>query len=652
MGKKKQIPLPDSSTEVFHTGRRLGLILSCEKDYQCSGEFLPEKVSSFTLGDMFLSLEDDSREDAGEEFSHVSEDHYDHDNFRDSPVKRENEISNTCSICHQDCVCGNTSQKRIQDFSIPKSLERKKCPRLQSHVDKPSSLVYDYKNNTECSRTTISDDLSFSQSHDGLLNASFEVSDNVIPSNDLILSKKNQKKQLSPSIAKFYDSVNSNKLDVVSKGIDKAHLSKIPKNKFHDGLSWDLDFYDNDESIFHFDRDDSLSISSFKESNEGDTKDKLDMDELKVKDERTRSIIIEENPQACHISSKEAHVSSYSDDKEDLFCIEDFQNENFYNPLFKTQTYDRYSSSDDMWSFYSSSFVSKTSETNDVMDMNQTFDDRFFKNDFSTSNENGDTTDEDQNFIIKKITQKNEIETSNGNLEKKDAYSGETCNNTLAFRDSNSSELIGKVNPKLSPISITTYSEDSQVTSNTINKPPILGTWIRDLKRPMAIIDGISTNVINPVTPSCTILSPASTNLSPSSIPSLDDILDTSAFVQLSSSHSSSSSITKSYLSDFYRWEKIPIGTFRRHQQRFTNTRDELIKGEWYALTSKSRRQRSNVPILGTTVHHKKNRQRKQKHRNKLKNSIDFFEQDEESGREQCGLGLGPQLSPLFNGLS
>ncbi|KAG4300673.1 hypothetical protein PCANB_003007 [Pneumocystis canis] len=605
MRKKENLHALEGDSKLSNTGDSLKPALLTIQFNQRSKELPSETISSFTLKDMILSINHSNNEDNGKMFQNDSENLHHYKNFSEKNVEKTK----------------NTNDK--------------------------ISSIFDHKNHKD-NHLSISDELSLSNPPVCFIDTSCGVSQEVTFYNDFPFNKKNQKTHLlSSSIASFHSSMDGNSITSTSKEKENTYLSKILKENFHDNeLFSDSDLCDNDEGIFHFDKD--HSSSPLKKSSETNGENTLDWDESEIENEKIHTIIIEEkSPQMFNTFSKKTEVSPYN--HEDLFWTEDLQDENPYIPLFKRQTYKEYSSSDDIWSYCSSSFVS---ETNDVTDLSNGF---FFGNDSDMSGEKGNTTDEDQSFIIKKINQKKDTDLKiiNDNTEKENSCFVENSNHIVVSHDTVASKLTEKENSSSNSIPITSSTNSGTTISNTLNKPPLLGTWARDLKRPMGIIDGTGTNVINPIMSSCTIFSPTSTSLSPSSIPSLDDILDTSAFVQLSSSDSSSSSITKNYLSDFCRWDKIPIGTFRRHQQRFTDTREELVKGEWYVLTNKSRRQKSNVPILGTTITRKKKKLRKQKYRNNLKNSIELFEEDEnEIGKEQCGLGLGPQLSPLFDGLS
>ncbi|QSL66158.1 hypothetical protein MERGE_000533 [Pneumocystis wakefieldiae] len=628
MKKKKQRSSIDKDKEVFNVRNRLGSTLPSGRRGEDDKEG-KEVASSFALRDMFLSLENEGGEGwigRGKEVGGGSKESY--------LIKYGNNIE---KIDMND-LCSTYNGKRIQEFSIPKGLERQKQPRLQSS-DKQILSIPEHKNNIKESHLVFSK-LSQGRYSNGSSDACCNISDEVVVCNDFSFNKKVWKKSLL-SGTNGHNSVEMNGSNLDSEERENIVRSKISKNKFFNELS-DLDYYD-DDGIFCF--DDSSSTSSFKDSGERNYRNRLSTDGSEV--ERTCSILVKDkNSQVYHDGSR-AQIS-YSND-ENLFWSGDFQDEDSYIPLFRTQTYEEYNSSDDVWSFYTSSFFSETNDTNDIKDVNSISDKPFFESNFDILNEKGYTTDEDQNFIVKKKNQEKKVEVSDNNFEKGHACFTETNDHILALHNSKTSNSNKKENLNIETVSTNSHSNSGTTPSNTLNKPPILGTWTRDLKRPIGIIDGISTNVINPVAPSCTILSPS--NLSPLSIPSLDDILDTSAFVQLSPSNSSSSS-AKNYLSDFYRWDKIPIGTFRRHQQRFMNTRDELIKGEWFVLTSKSRRQCSNVPILGTNACHKKKKLKKKRNKNKLKDNIELFEEDKEIGMEHCGLGLGPQLSPLFNGLS
>ncbi|KAG4304840.1 hypothetical protein PORY_001893 [Pneumocystis oryctolagi] len=647
--KKKGTPrTKDSHMGSFGEALRLGSTLPPAKFHQHVEKFSSETASSFALGDMVLLL--DKEEDVGNTLEKSFERCSYNNTCRKNDFQEMDDIDkNVYTINKELSENSDSSQKRNQEFSIPKNLERQKYPRLQYYPNKVTSLAFSHKENPELCQT-ISNGSSLPGHCSPPSSASCCVSEEIVVCKDFSFSKKNLKKHLlSSSITKFHNSVEENNLLCVSEKKKNICMQETSNDKILDNELSDLDFYDNDEGIFPFDKNHSSPLMSFKELHEKNGKKSFNKDEEKIENEKECTIVIKEKNLQMFDHSQKIELSPYSDN-EDLFWAEDFQDENPYIPLFKKQTYERYSSSDDIWSYYTSSLGSETNDTNTEKDINRIPNECFF-DDFNTPNQRGDTTDEDQSFIIKNSHIKKESNASNNDTKEESSCFTKIPDHTLTHHNSKASTLAKKEDSESNQASTVALSMNSGIViPNTVNKPPLLGTWTRDLKRPMGIIDGTCTNVINPITSSSTILSPTSTNLSPSSIPSLDDILDTSAFVQLSSSNSSSSSITKNYLSDFYRWDKIPIGTFRRHQQRFANTREELIKGEWYVLTNKSRRLRSNVPILGTTVCHKK-RPRKRKYRNKLKNNIELFENEEETDREQCGLGLGPQLSPLFNGL-
>ncbi|KTW28063.1 hypothetical protein T552_01925 [Pneumocystis carinii B80] len=629
MKKRKQRANMDKNEGVFNVGGSFCAEIPDRRSQETEGN--EETGSSFALREMFLSLENEGENSSmneGEEGVPVV--------LKDSSLMKYGKNVKKIEINEESSIYNG---KRIQEFSIPKSLERQKQPRLYLS-DKEIMPIGNDKSNIKGS-DIIMDKIMERKYCNGASEACCDISDEIVVCNDFSFNKKSGKSGLLSGV-KERNWIEINGSSQESEERENVFRSKISKNKFFNELS-DLEYHDDDDGgIFYF--DDSSSASSFKESNGINNRRRSSTEGSEA--EKTYSILVKDkNSQVNHDSSKTQ--ISYSND-EDIFWSGDLQDENSYIPLFRKQTYEEYNSSDDLWSFCTSLF-SETNDTSDIKEVNSVSDKPFFENNFDISNEKGYTTDEDQNFIIKKKNQ-TKVEISDNNFGKGHSHFTETNNHASESHNFKTSTSNKKENFNIETVSTNSSSNSRTTTCNTQNKPPILGTWTRDLKRPIGIIDGTSTNVINPVTSSCTILSSTS-NLSPSSIPSLDDILDTSAFVQLSSSDSSSS-ITKNYLSDFYRWDKIPIGTFRRHQQRFMNTRDELIKGEWFVLTNKSRRQRSNVPILGTTVRHKKNKLKKTRHKNKLKTNIELFEEDQEVGMEHCGLGLGPQLSPLFNGLS
>ncbi|KAG5518541.1 hypothetical protein PMAC_002937 [Pneumocystis sp. 'macacae'] len=656
MKKKKHQKVQEGDIESFNHARRLGSTLPPAR-YQHMEKPSSEMIPSFTLGDMILSLKEGSNKDARATLHEAFGDCYSYEKLRENSPDKMNEVDNDVYMnSDEEYMYEDSCKTKDWELSIPKSPKQQKHLKPQSYNNKITPLAFNHKENTGVLRPVISNGTLFPNNRSHIVNASC-VSEEII-CRDFSFSKKVLKKHLlSSSITEFHNPLKENDFINVSEEKEKKskiYVSKISENKVHDNeLLSDLDLYDNDDGIFHFDKEYSSSLQSNKELNGKNKRNMIDRIESDLENEKTCAVIVQEKNPQLFTCSKKIEVSPYSDNEEDLFWTEDFQDENPYVPLFKAQSYERYSSSDDIWDCCSSSFASEPNDASDVADINRIPNEYFFHNDSNMSDRKGDTTDEDQNFIVKKITQKaqKEYTASNDVVEKEISCFVEVTSCTLPSHDSKASILVEEENSESNHVFATSLTTSKTETPNVINKPPLLGTWTRDLRRPMGIIDGTSTNIIDPIASPSTILSPASTSLSPSSIPSLNDILDTSAFVQLSSSNSSSSSITKSYLSDFYRWDRIPIGTFRRHQQRFANTREELIKGEWYVLTSKSRLQQSNVPVLGTTVCRKKKRLRKQKYKNKLKTSIEF-ENEEEIGKEQCGLGLGPQLSPLFNGLS
>ncbi|EPY51862.1 TOR signaling pathway transcriptional corepressor Crf1 [Schizosaccharomyces cryophilus OY26] len=155
--------------------------------------------------------------------------------------------------------------------------------------------------------------------------------------------------------------------------------------------------------------------------------------------------------------------------------------------------------------------------------------------------------------------------------------------------------------------------------------------------------------------------------------PSLDDILDTSLLQAATTNNDTKpeESVTNQEDHLLSRWERIPIGTFRRNQYIKSMARkDELIRDEWCTLAIKTREKRrhkqrsatlNNVSSIAAKPKHSRKARRALKKKAKKityrQLHSDFqstLEDDRTDGSyfdndyETVGLGLGPELSPLF----
>ncbi|WBW73131.1 transcriptional corepressor for ribosomal proteins via TOR signaling pathway Crf1 [Schizosaccharomyces osmophilus] len=212
-------------------------------------------------------------------------------------------------------------------------------------------------------------------------------------------------------------------------------------------------------------------------------------------------------------------------------------------------------------------------------------------------------------------------------------------------------------------------------------KPPVLGTWNREPDHLVGFIDGKHSHSLyedkfnaskkgDVETP---IPTQSSNKTSNTEEPSLDDILDTSLLQAATTNNDTKpeESVTSQEDNLLNRWEKIPIGTFRRNQYIKSMARkDELIRDEWCTLAIKSREKRRHKQ-RSATLNNVSSVAAKPKHSRKARRALkkkakkityrqlhsDFqstLEDDRTDGSyfdndyETVGLGLGPELSPLF----
>ncbi|EPX70701.1 TOR signaling pathway transcriptional corepressor Crf1 [Schizosaccharomyces octosporus yFS286] len=212
-------------------------------------------------------------------------------------------------------------------------------------------------------------------------------------------------------------------------------------------------------------------------------------------------------------------------------------------------------------------------------------------------------------------------------------------------------------------------------------KPPVLGTWDREPNHLVGFIDGKHShslyedkfNASKKGDVETTIPTQSSNKASNTEEPSLDDILDTSLLQAATTNNDTKpeESVTSQEDHLLNRWEKIPIGTFRRNQYIKSMARkDELIRDEWCTLAIKSREKRrhkqrsatlNNVSSIAAKPKHSRKARRALKKKAKKityrQLHSDFqstLEDDRTDGSyfdndyETVGLGLGPELSPLF----
>lgn len=201
----------------------------------------------------------------------------------------------------------------------------------------------------------------------------------------------------------------------------------------------------------------------------------------------------------------------------------------------------------------------------------------------------------------------------------------------------------------------TKQTNTGSFTLNTSHKPPVLGTWTRDVRRPMGIIDGLTTHSPAPLPPvkkSRNTPYPRSPAMA-AAMTSLDEIL-----------HINDLLLPPSNLTPSKFDKPIQVGAFRRGQERSSMIRENKVKGEWYTLTarSKSRNTIRKIPVLGVgseSFSHKEKRRRMKMRGRRGSSTIGgstfggSFDEEQESdnGEERAGLGMGPALSPLFRGM-
>ncbi|ORY83660.1 hypothetical protein BCR37DRAFT_378622 [Protomyces lactucae-debilis] len=247
------------------------------------------------------------------------------------------------------------------------------------------------------------------------------------------------------------------------------------------------------------------------------------------------------------------------------------------------------------------------------------------------------------------------------------------------------------------------YLLNTSTDLTTPNQAPLLGTWTRDTTRPVAVIDGSTTNSpahTPPLPKAAPVMSgmtgikltpaaalAAATEASKianaklkrakayrrseamtAAITSLDDIMYTNDFLLPGEADAHGHSVAPLELTPTI----AAPGAFRRHQQNRTNVhKEDSLKDEWILLTSKSKAARdtrkvSAVPVLGLgtdSLSRKEKRRRK-----KLKTAAagagglgriggsalsmdgDYSTgEDEVFGVERAGLGMGPPLESLFS---
>ncbi|CAA93611.1 transcriptional coactivator for ribosomal proteins via TOR signaling pathway Ifh1 [Schizosaccharomyces pombe] len=233
--------------------------------------------------------------------------------------------------------------------------------------------------------------------------------------------------------------------------------------------------------------------------------------------------------------------------------------------------------------------------------------------------------------------------------------------------------------PVSTVVSVASFELDPRLNI-TQPKPPVMGTWAKEPNHLIGIIDGKHSHSLHhDKFDACTKgENTANNGYGPQTLnetseePSLDDILDTSLLqpstqTDLQEENSVSFAQEDNSLS---RWEKIPIGTFRKNQYiKSMARRDELIRDEWFTLAIKTReKRRHKINATGmTTTNSVPLRPKSRKARRALKKKArkmtfrqmhsDFqsaLEDEHNDGSyldndyETVGLGLGPELSPLF----
>ncbi|ODQ51635.1 hypothetical protein SAICODRAFT_36344 [Saitoella complicata NRRL Y-17804] len=209
----------------------------------------------------------------------------------------------------------------------------------------------------------------------------------------------------------------------------------------------------------------------------------------------------------------------------------------------------------------------------------------------------------------------------------------------------------------------------------TAQKQPVLGMWsaAKESQGSVGIIDGITT-----VRPS----DDGSSTLPTPPFTTLDDILDVGALATLPTGPGGPPASK-----DLSRWDRIPIGTFRRAQTRRKDlTAREEHAREWYVLASRrnemmaskdanasGKKKKGSRSVHGTPakVHgaigmavledpeavRRKNKKRMKKLAQKKKRrELEVMDMDMDMNMTGVGdhagadggLGMGPTLSPLF----
>lgn len=200
---------------------------------------------------------------------------------------------------------------------------------------------------------------------------------------------------------------------------------------------------------------------------------------------------------------------------------------------------------------------------------------------------------------------------------------------------------------------------------NTSHKPPVLGTWSRDRRRPTGIIDGLTTH--SPAEPPKTLSAGKAskkhqasgskgTDNSTVSMTTLDDIMYTNDFAipELKESKPAQSKFDK----------PIHVGAFRKGQLRSSMVREDSFRDEWYNMTSRNKERAGRTkgtPILGVASESLSRKEKRRRRKMKAAagmsvggstfgGSIDEPQSDNEynDGIERAGLGLGPPIESLF----
>ncbi|BFZ63008.1 hypothetical protein YB2330_004120 [Saitoella coloradoensis] len=209
----------------------------------------------------------------------------------------------------------------------------------------------------------------------------------------------------------------------------------------------------------------------------------------------------------------------------------------------------------------------------------------------------------------------------------------------------------------------------SSTVPKTAQKQPVLGMWsaAKESQGSVGIIDGITT-----VRPS----DDGSSTLPTPPFTTLDDILDVGALATLPTGPGGPPASK-----DLSRWDRIPIGTFRRAQTRRKDlTAREEHAREWYVLASRrnemmaskdanasGKKKKGSRSVHGTPakVHgaigmavledpeavRRKNKKRMKKLAQKKKRrELEVMDMDMNmtGASADGGLGMGPTLSPLF----